>query len=854
MPGHARTRTRIGAFIAAAVIAVVVPIAATPASAAQDTSWKPAAGSVPTSATYAYIVSSSGDYIGGGRTYSYTPDTTDISVSVSGGAIDLRIEGEQGWTANFVPPDSVTSVVKGGVYTGLTRYPFNDDSTGGLDFSGEGRGCNNLFGWYAIDDAVYSGGELTKFLLRFEQRCESASASPLRGQIKYDATAPLPGPPTPTLPIPALWAPAPGAVPATGNSFYMASQSGDWVGKGATHLYTNDGSFDVSGGGSILGVNIREGSDWWYLDMAASNRADAITAGYYSALQRYPFQNPVRGGFSMSGNGAGCNQLTAWVAVDEVDFRGGDVNDITFRYEQHCDGSSPALRGRVHWEPPPASGAPGVPTSVTATPAKKGATVSWGAPTSAGASAVSGYEVYAYEQGNVTGPPVTLPSSARTTTFSNLTVGVPYTFKVRALNATGGSWRSAGVTAVPADPAPKVTALTPASGIRTGGTAIQIGGVSLSGATSVKVGGTSVPFTAVSDSRIDIVSPDLPAGTHQVIVTTSDGTSPSGTGSTWTATKVRPSAPTNVGGTPRKGGIDATWGAPSAPGDDPIASYTVSATKAGSLSAQVTLTAGAGATTIPITGLVPGASYTVKVVANSAAGSSPGATSSPIVVPPVETGPFADVTALVKRQYLDFAGRAATSSETANDTAPITAGTVAPEAYIAAMRNRPEWAAYRAPIIRLYSAYFDRLPDTGGLTYWAGKLRSGTSLSKVSASFAASNEFKRKYGSLSNRNFVLLIYTNVLKRTPDTGGVNYWTGKLDKGMSRGAVMTNFSESSENVRKTTDAVDVVLVYTGMLRRVPTGPELAAELAVLDAETPITDLVGRILDSQAYANRF
>ncbi len=33
-----------------------------------------------------------------------------------------------------------------GVYEGATRWPFQDPSTPGLDFSGDGRGCNTLTG------------------------------------------------------------------------------------------------------------------------------------------------------------------------------------------------------------------------------------------------------------------------------------------------------------------------------------------------------------------------------------------------------------------------------------------------------------------------------------------------------------------------------------------------------------------------------------------------------------------------------------------------------------------------------------------------------------------------------------
>jgi hypothetical protein len=181
-------------------------------------------------------------------------------------------------------------------------------------------------------------------------------------------------------------------------------------------------------------------------------------------------------------------------------------------------------------------------------------------------------------------------------------------------------------------------------------------------------------------------------------------------------------------------------------------------------------------------------------------------------------------------------------------------GTTTSEAWIAGMRNRAEWAGTRAPVTRLYAAYFGRLPDKSGLEYWAGKLRSGTSLSKLSATFAASSEFQRKYGSLSNRQFVLLIYQNVLKRSADQAGVDYWTRKLDGGTSRGVVMTNFSESSENVRKTGPTVDTVLLYAGMLRRMPTAAELTTALDDLAGGATIVDLAHDLLLSAAYDARF
>ncbi|MFV0257196.1 MAG: DUF4214 domain-containing protein [Acidimicrobiales bacterium] len=105
----------------------------------------------------------------------------------------------------------------------------------------------------------------------------------------------------------------------------------------------------------------------------------------------------------------------------------------------------------------------------------------------------------------------------------------------------------------------------------------------------------------------------------------------------------------------------------------------------------------------------------------------------------------------------------------------------------------------RAQIGRLYLAYFGRLPETEGLEHWSRARRTGLALAAVSDSLAGSAEFRDRYGSVSNRGFVDLVYRNVLGRDGDAGGVAYWTGLLDDGRTRGTVMLGFSESPEFVR-------------------------------------------------------
>lgn len=102
----------------------------------------------------------------------------------------------------------------------------------------------------------------------------------------------------------------------------------------------------------------------------------------------------------------------------------------------------------------------------------------------------------------------------------------------------------------------------------------------------------------------------------------------------------------------------------------------------------------------------------------------------------------------------------------------------------------------RDQVIRLYLAYFLRMPDSSGLDYWIGQRMRGASLDAVSNALSGSPEFMSRYGQLSNRDFVKLVYRNVLNRSADAPGENFWTSELDRGVQRGQVMTGFSDSTE----------------------------------------------------------
>ncbi len=104
-------------------------------------------------------------------------------------------------------------------------------------------------------------------------------------------------------------------------------------------------------------------------------------------------------------------------------------------------------------------------------------------------------------------------------------------------------------------------------------------------------------------------------------------------------------------------------------------------------------------------------------------------------------------------------------------------------------------------IARLYDATYDRLPDQAGLKTWRDALGGGMSLIAIAQAFATAPEFQARYGSLSNQQFVELMYQLCLNRNGDAGGIQTWVDALNGGMSRGEVLYNFSESSEHVALT-----------------------------------------------------
>lgn len=106
-----------------------------------------------------------------------------------------------------------------------------------------------------------------------------------------------------------------------------------------------------------------------------------------------------------------------------------------------------------------------------------------------------------------------------------------------------------------------------------------------------------------------------------------------------------------------------------------------------------------------------------------------------------------------------------------------------------------------AQILRLYQAAFGRSPDAEGLTFWLDAYRGGQSLESIAGDFTRSDEWTQRFGSNpAPSSLISSLYLNVLGRSPDAAGEQFWVDQLDT-RSTASVLVSFSESPENVKRT-----------------------------------------------------
>lgn len=114
-------------------------------------------------------------------------------------------------------------------------------------------------------------------------------------------------------------------------------------------------------------------------------------------------------------------------------------------------------------------------------------------------------------------------------------------------------------------------------------------------------------------------------------------------------------------------------------------------------------------------------------------------------------------------------------------------------------------AASVTEIEELYVAFFNRVPDADGLSYWIDQVASGTSITRVAESFYnVAIQYSNLTGyssSMSNTDFIKIVYKNVLGRTSvDAEGLAYWSNSLANGSeTRGSLVSSILKAAHSFK-------------------------------------------------------
>lgn len=268
--------------------------------------------------------STPGDWVGAGATKSYTTSNAALTFSATRAAIRVRVNGQDGkwWDMSMVAP--IGEELMPGQYTGAERAPFVEGRAPGLEFTGDGRGCNELSGQFNIRQIKFdSAGALTRLEATAIQYCDGSKA-PLAIEVRYRA------------------------------SYYMFgvdSPATHWVGAGRKQSHYNDtsvftGSNEYSPG--TFQYHVSGLRTYWDATISVPAGQTRFTKGSFQARR---FAEGAFGRLDVYTTGRGCNQVEGTVNVLEVVYGPNDRIDKFYAdFTHYCESTaSGPMKGRIRW-------------------------------------------------------------------------------------------------------------------------------------------------------------------------------------------------------------------------------------------------------------------------------------------------------------------------------------------------------------------------------------------------------------------------------------------------------------------------------------------------------------------------
>lgn len=159
-------------------------------------------------------------------------------------------------------------------------------------------------------------------------------------------------------------------------------------------------------------------------------------------------------------------------------------------------------------------------------------------------------------------------------------------------------------------------------------------------------------------------------------------------------------------------------------------------------------------------------------------------------------------------------------------------------------------AATEAQIDNLYTTLLGRGADAGGSDSWEAIIANGGSLADVAAGIAGSTEAQAL--DQSNGTFVRDLYTNVLGRAVDDGGLDTWVSQLFNGTSRGDVAAAIVGSAEATAKVDSTFIDSLYQTATGRAADEGGKATWSEVLANGGTHADVAIGIVGSAEAIAH--
>jgi len=110
-----------------------------------------------------------------------------------------------------------------------------------------------------------------------------------------------------------------------------------------------------------------------------------------------------------------------------------------------------------------------------------------------------------------------------------------------------------------------------------------------------------------------------------------------------------------------------------------------------------------------------------------------------------------------------------------------------------------EYTAAKELVAQQYACILKRPAEVAGMQWWAKQVEQGGDKIGISDSLINSAEGQYLYGNKSNFEFMKVVYRSVFGRDGDDGGLQFWTGQLNNGATKGTIYNEFIKLADNTK-------------------------------------------------------